>query len=176
MRNHIEPNEYAPYYQPYLELVPDGDLVTILSDQMDEMTAFLKGITDSQAGYGRGKWSINEVIGHLIDTERIMAYRLLSIARGERVNLPGFDEEVYVQQAAFTKQSVDELLDHFSIVRHSTIVLLQSLSADDWLRRGTANDYDISVRALAGIIAGHERHHRQIMSERYIQSHAYPNG
>ena len=177
MRNQLNQNEYAPYYQPYVELVQDGDLITILSEQMEEMVAFLKDITDLQAEYryGEGKWSLKEVIGHVIDAERIMAYRLLSIARGESQNLPGFNEEDYVQRAAFTKQSVDELLQHFSIVRQSTVVLLKSLGDEDWLRRGSANNYEVTVRALAVIIAGHELHHRHIINERYMKSDSYPN-
>ena len=176
MRNLLNQNEYAPYYQPYVELVQEGDLITILSEQMEEMVAFLKDITDLQAEYryGEGKWSLKEVIGHVIDAERIMAYRLLSIARGESQNLPGFNEEDYVRQAAFTKQSVDELLQHFTIVRQSTVVLLKSLGDEEWLRRGSANNYDITVRALAVIIAGHELHHRHIINERYMKSDFYP--
>ena len=90
----LKQNEYAPYYQSYVDLVPKGDLITILSEQMEETVAFIKDITEMQAEYryGVGKWSIKEVIGHMVDTERIMAYRLLSIARGERQNLPGFNE------------------------------------------------------------------------------------
>ena len=177
MGTRLEQNEYAPYYQPYVELVPEGDIITILSNQMTEMVVFLKDMTNLQAEYryGEGKWSIKEVIGHVIDTERIMGYRLLSIARGERGNLPGFNEDEYVRQAAFTEQSIEDLLQHFSIVRQSTIVLLKSLSIENWLRRGMANEYEITVRALAVILAGHELHHRRIIKERYINSDSYPN-
>ena len=177
MRKQVEQNEYAPYYQPYVELVPEGDLIQLLSEQMEQTIAALEKITDTQAEfrYAEGKWSIKEVIGHMIDTERIMAYRLLAIARGERRNLPGFNEEEYVQQASFTKQTVEELLQNLSIVRQSTIVLLKSLCSEEWLRRGSANDCDITVRALAVIIAGHELHHRNIISERYMNADSVLN-
>ncbi len=177
MLKQLERNEYASYYQPYVDLVPEGDLIHSLSRQMEETVAFLKDITDAQGEfrYAEGKWSIKEVIGHMIDTERIMAYRLLAIARGERNNLPGFDEEEYVQQASFTKQSVEELIQSFSIVRQSTIVLLKSLASEEWLHWGSANNFDTTVRALAVIIAGHELHHIQIIKERYLNADSTPN-
>jgi hypothetical protein len=177
MRNRLNQNEYAPYYQPYVEMVPDGELIQILSEQREETMAFLKDITDTQGEfcYAEGKWSIKEVIGHMIDTERVMAYRLLAIARGDRVNLPGFDEDEYVQHASFMRLSIDELLQNFSIVRQSTVVLVKSLSDEDWLRWGSANDFEITVRALAVIIAGHELHHLTIIRERYMASDSYPN-
>lgn len=176
MRKQLEHNEYAAYYQPYVELVPEGDLIEILTEQMEETVVFLKRITNNQAEfrYAEGKWSIKEVVGHMIDTERIMAYRLLSIARGESQNLPGFNEEEYVQQAVYTRQSMDELLQSFSTVRQSTVVLVKSLSCEDWLRRGSANNFEITVRALAVIIAGHERHHTNIIRERYMNSDSFP--
>ena len=176
MENRLEQNEYAPYYQPYVELVADGNLITILSEQMKETITCLKDLSDVQAEYryGEGKWSIKEVIGHMVDTERVMAYRILSIARGESQNLPGFNEEEYVRRANFTKKSIDELLQDFSIVRQSTVLLLKSLGEEAWLRRGLANNYEITVRALAVIIAGHELHHRSIIHERYMKSAFYP--
>ena len=176
MRNQLNQNEYAPYYQPYVEMVADGDLITILSEQMKETIACLQDLSDTQAEYryGEGKWSIKEVIGHMVDAERIMAYRLLSIARGENQNLPGFNEEEYVRRANFTKQSIADLLQDFSIVRQSTILLLKGLGEEAWLRRGLANNYEITVRALAVIIAGHELHHRSIIHERYKKSAFYP--
>lgn len=108
------------------------------------------------------------------DTERIMAYRLLSIARGEKAELPGYNDEMYVLKAAFDKQSMQDLLENFIIVRQSTVHLLKSLDKDAWLQRGNANKSTVTIRALAYIIAGHELHHLQIIKERYFGSNAYP--
>jgi len=172
MKNLIEQGEYAPYYQTYINLVPDGDILKILEEQLSETTSLLVGISDEQAlfRYAPGKWSVKEVLGHIADTERIMSYRLLSIARGETAALPGYDDMLYVQNAKFESQSMDELLQNFSAIRKSTIHLLKSLSQEALLRRGNANGFEVSARAIAFIIAGHERHHRNIVRDRYLQS------
>jgi len=177
MHKLLEKNEYAPYYSTYVELVPDGDIMIILEKQMEETITLLQDISEQQAHcrYAPGKWDIKEVIGHLADTERIMGYRLLSIARGETIALPGYDDVAYVQNAEFDKQSVEELLQNLSAVRQSTIHLIKSLTSEDWLRRGIANNYEVTVRALIAIISGHEIHHRTIIRERYILSEAYPS-
>lgn len=165
-----EINEYNPYYAAYINLVPEGDIEHILSEQIKETVELLKGLTVEQAHfrYSPDKWTIKEVIGHITDTERIMAYRLLSFARGEKTALPGYDDKSYVQYAAFNRLSVEELLDNLEAVRHSTVHLLKSLEEEAWLRTGNANGSDASVRAIAYIIAGHELHHRKIIQERYL--------
>ncbi|WP_391115780.1 DinB family protein [Psychrobacillus sp. L3] len=175
MQKLLGKNEYAHYYSTYVELVSDGDFIQTLVQQMEETIALLQDISDHQAHfrYAPEKWSLKEVIGHMADTERIMGFRLLSIARGETVALPGYNDNEYVQNASFDKQSVEDLLQNLYVVRQSTIHLIKSLSSEDLLRRGTANNSEISVRALIVIIAGHELHHRNIMRERYISSEAY---
>lgn len=170
-------NEYAPYYSTYVKLVNDDeDLLGNFALQMEETIALLQDISDYQAQfrYSPEKWSIKEVIGHMADTERIMSYRLLCIARGETIDLPGFDETEYVQNASFNQQSVEDLLQDLFVVRQSTLHLIKSLTSEDLTRRGTANHSDVTVRALIVIIAGHELHHRNIIRERYIGSEAYP--
>lgn len=178
MRNLLKENEYAPFYSNYVELVSDGNLIEILAHQVEETVNLLQGISDDQAHfrYAPDKWNIKEVIGHMADTERIMGYRLLSIARGETVNLPGFNENEYVQNAAFDKQSVKDLIENLYGVRQSTIHLVKSLTSEDWLRRGIANNSEVSVRALIVIICGHELHHGNIIRARYISNEAYPKG
>ncbi|EJR64996.1 hypothetical protein IIO_01636 [Bacillus cereus VD115] len=168
-------NEYNPYYSTYIKLVPDGDIIHILEQQMKETNLLLKDISDSEGHfrYAPNKWSIKEVIGHIADTERIMAYRLLSIARGETAELPGYNDDMYVLRAAFDKQSMQDLLTNLTVVRQSTVHLLKSLDKDAWLQRGIANNSEVTVRALANIIAGHELHHRQIIKERYFGSNAF---
>ncbi|MGJ7922047.1 DinB family protein [Neobacillus sp. LXY-4] len=177
MKKQMDPSEFAPYYGPYINAVPEGDIFETLHQQLEDTVKLFKNLNENQAEfrYGPNKWSIKEVFGHMTDTERIMAYRLLAIARGETLSLPGFDENEYVRHAEFDKQTLEELLEQFTIVRKSTLALLKSLSTDAWLRRGTANQHEVSVRALAFIIAGHELHHRTIISERYIQSEGFPS-
>ncbi|KQL33277.1 DinB family protein [Psychrobacillus sp. FJAT-21963] len=176
MKKLIEKNEYAPYYSPYVDLVSEGNIIEILEKQIEETSTFLKNISDQQAlfRYAPEKWSIKEVIGHMADTERIMAYRLLSFARGETNSLPGFSEMEYVQHAFFDKQSIDDLIENLIVVRQSTIQLVKSLSNEALQRRGIANNHEITVRALIVIITGHELHHGNILNERYISSDSYP--
>lgn len=175
--NRPKTSEYNEDFSQYVDLVPDGDIIAILSEQVKGTLEKLNGVSEEQAQfkYAPGKWSIKEVLGHMADTERIMAYRLLSIARGETVSLPGFDEEIYVSFANFNHQTIKDHLENLNIVRQSTLHLLKSLQDNTWLRKGTANHSDISVRALAYIIAGHELHHRQLIIDRYIGSDEYPS-
>jgi len=171
-----EPGEYNPYYAPYIDLIPQGDLVTILERQAEETKILLKGLSERQADfrYGKGKWSIKEVLGHITDTERIMAYRLLVIARGDMVDLPGFDENEYVRQGGFDKIPFTELLGNFLAVRGATLSLVNIMDSSIWTREGVANGSKVSARALVSIIAGHELHHRKIIMQRYIGSGGFP--
>lgn len=162
--------EYADYYKGYVGLVPEGDIIQVLSDQMKETVGIISMLNDEQLfyRYATGKWSVKEVLGHITDTERIMSYRLLSIARGETTSLPGYDENAYVEEAGFDDIPVRELLEHFVSVRLATIQLIKSLSKKALERKGTANSHSVTTRALMMIIAGHEIHHRNIIVERYL--------
>lgn len=163
------PDEYAPYYAGYVARVPDGGLVTLLDRQVVELRALLDRLSDTDAehAYAPGKWTIKEVVGHLTDAERVFAYRVLRIARGDATELAGFDEKAYVPAGAFGTRTLNDLLDDFEAARLSTVKLLDGLPPDAWLRRGMAAGHVVSVRALACIIAGHELHHREILRERY---------
>jgi hypothetical protein len=164
--------EYDAYFSRYVNLLPEGDIIAILEQQVKETNMLLQNITDTQGlfRYASNKWSVKEIIGHLADTERILGYTLLCIARGENKELPRYDKDVYVQNAAFDKQTINELLLNFTIVRNATVQLLKSLNLEDWLRRGFANGSEVTVRALASILAGHELHHCNIMKEFYFGS------
>lgn len=177
MHTRPEVGEFNPYYSSYVNLVQDGEIVEILNEQIKETFLLLKDITDQQAHfrYASNKWSLKEVIGHIADTERIMSYRLLCIARGETVSLPGYDDMEYVQNASFNRQSIQDLLDNFTAVRHSTLHLVKSMEQDAWIRRGSANGSEVTVRAIVSIIAGHELHHLQIIKERYFLSDDFPD-
>jgi hypothetical protein len=163
-------DEYAPYYANYISQVPDGDVIRTLTKQIDETQALIKSIPEDRGGhrYAPDKWSIREVIGHLIDSERIFAYRALRFARADVNPLAGFDQDEYVRASGSDRRSLAELASEFEYVRRSTIAMLGSFDDLAAERRGKANNNEVSVRAIAWIIAGHERHHLRILRERYL--------
>jgi uncharacterized damage-inducible protein DinB len=165
-----ETTEYAPYYGKYIALVPKEDVVATLSRQLDETLSTLRGLTEAQADsrYAPGKWSIKELVGHVIDGERIFAYRALRFARNDSAALAGFEQDDYVRAGDFGNRQLSDLADEFEHVRRANLFLLRSLDDEAWLRRGTASDNEVSVRALAYIMAGHEVHHMQILRTRYL--------
>ena len=168
-------DEYVPYYGKYIALVPDGDLVETLRTQIGETLSLLRSIREERAShrYAPGKWSIKEVVGHLADVERIMGYRALRIARGDAPPLPGFDENAYVPAANFDARSLASLARELEAVRNATVAFLETLEPEAAARRGSAHNARISARALAYIIAGHERHHVGILRERYVTQQAF---
>jgi uncharacterized damage-inducible protein DinB len=165
-----ETNEYPPYYMEYVNNVPDGDLLQILDDQHKETQKLLMDLSEETAEYqyAPGKWIIKEVVGHITDTERIMCYRLLSIARGEKGMLPGYNDDDYVKRGQFNRFSLSDLLNHQALVRQHTILLLSSMDEEALRQRGNANGSEVTARAIAYIIAGHENHHRRLIKERYL--------
>ena len=167
-----KPGEYDPYYDRYISLIPGNDLLGTLEKQLPKTVALLYGRSeeDGSRRYAPDKWTVKEVVGHLIDTERIMAYRALRIARNDRTPLAGFEQDDYVRDGPFADLRLPDLVEEFKSVRSATLAFFRHLRAGDWTRRGTANQKEISVRALAFIIAGHELHHRHILEERYFAS------
>lgn len=163
-------SEYLPYYERYISLVPDGDVVAILSSQIEETLALLHSLPSSVSTYryAPGKWSVNELVGHVIDSERIFAARALRFARNDPKPLPGFEQDDYIKNATFDSYPLAELASELEAVRQSTLFLYKHMDEQAWTRRGIANDAEVSVRALAYIIAGHELHHRDILSSRYL--------
>ena len=162
--------EYAPYYEKYIALVPVGEVLATLSQQLDESLALLGGLSETQADsrYAPDKWSIKEVAGHVIDTERVFSQRALRFARNDQTPLPGFDQDEYVRSANFGNRQLSDLAYEFEQVRRATLCLFRSLDDEAWQRRGVANEAEVSVRALAYIIAGHATHHMQIIRARYL--------
>jgi uncharacterized damage-inducible protein DinB len=163
-------SEYAPFYHGYVSAVPDGDLVALLREGGREMRAALSAVPEERGGfrYAEGKWSIRDVIGHMIDAERIFTYRALRIARGDATPLPGFEQNDYVAAAGSNSRTIASLVEELAAVRESTVQLFQSLPDDAWVRRGVASGKEISVRAMAYIVAGHARHHFSVLRERYL--------
>ena len=161
-------SEYAPFYASYIARVMEEPLPA-LESQGRATQAILAKVSDSTAGhrYAPDKWSVREVVGHLADTERIMSYRVLRIARADSTPLEGFDEGAYVRAAGADARPWAVLVGDLAVVRSASLALLQGLDAQAWQRRGTANGATVSVRALAHIIVGHERHHLEILRTRY---------
>jgi hypothetical protein len=163
-------NEYSPYYEKYIALVPDDhDLLAALERQLQEMMMLVRSISPEHAmfRYEPRKWSLKEVLGHLIDAERIFAYRALRIARGDRTPIEGFEQDDYVKPAQFDRRSIASLGIEFEQVRRATISLFRNLDPESWQRMGIASNVEVSVRAIAYIIAGHELHHRNVLKEKY---------
>lgn len=170
LNSHPHENEYAPYYGRYISLMPDGDFFLLLNKHFDETLEFLRKLTETQAGtrYEPGKWSIKEVLGHIIDNERIMSYRALRIARGDTTPLPGYEQDDYVRAANFDSRTLADILAEFQTARAATMALFRGLDEKALGRRGTASNLSVTVRALAYIIAGHERHHINILRTKYL--------
>ena len=166
-----EATEHDPYFSRYIDLVKSNDILKTLPIQIEGSLALLRSIPSSKSHYryAPGKWSVNEVAGHLLDAERVFAYRAMTIARNDQVSLPGFEQDDWIRGASFDSCALAELVSEFECVRRANIYLFQHLSAEAWMRRGKANNVVTSVRALAYIIAGHELHHIQILKTKYLQ-------
>jgi hypothetical protein len=168
--NYPATSEYASYYGRYVSLVPKGDILETLAEQLDSSLALLRGIDEEKAGYryAPGKWSIKELVGHIIDAERIFAYRALRFARGDETELSGFEQDGYVLNAGFDAYRMEELAREFELVRGANLLMLRHLDEAAWQRRGIASGGEVTVRALAFIMAGHEKHHVEILRTRYL--------
>ncbi len=164
-------DEFDPYYGRYVALVDTDDLVGALEKQATETHRLLSRVTDQQANfrYAPGRWSLKEVVGHMNDTERIMSYRALRIARGDATPLAGFEQDDYIPAGQFDRRTITDLLGEFSAIRQATIQLFRHIDVESAERRGTASNKPVSARALAYIIAGHELHHLRILQEKYLK-------
>lgn len=162
-------DEYAPFYAGYVAQAGEGDVVNRLTEQIEELQALLAPLDDPAAlhRYAPGKWSIKELVGHLADAERVFAYRLLRIGRGDATPLASFEENAYVAAAGSDARSLNSLLSELLALRIATIELVNGLPAAAWERSGTASGVTVSARALVYIIAGHFAHHVRVLKERY---------
>ena len=165
-----DPTEYAEYYGRYIGLVPEDDLCAAMAEQTTATLDFLRAIPAGSGDlrYAPGKWSVKEVIGHVIDAERVFAHRAMWFARLDAQPLPGFDQDPWVNAAAFGAQPLDELVSEYEHVRRGNHYFFRHLAPEAWLRRGTASGNEITVRALAYILVGHERYHLDILKTRYL--------
>ena len=162
-------SEYAPFYAGYIASLPDGDILDILERQTSELRQLAASTPADRETfrYGDGKWSVREVVGHMIDGERVFSYRVLRFSRGDQTPVPGFEENQYVAASTFDRRPLSSLVDELGLLRQANLGLLRGLTPDDWTRTGTANGHPVSVRALAFIMAGHVRHHLNILRDRY---------
>ena len=166
-----EKTEYAQFYETYVSLVNESDVVSAMQKQADEVSDLFSRISDEKGlyAYAEGKWTINELLGHLIDGERIFAYRAFRISRRDKTPLAGFDQNPYIENADYNSVKLAKLLAEFSLLRQSNILLFNNISDEMWTRKGIASDNEISVRALAYIMVGHIRHHVKILKDRYLE-------
>ena len=165
-----EKTDYPSFYAGYVELVPYVKLPDLLKVQGDNTKVLFSGLTEAQAdyAYAPGKWSLKEMFGHIIDAERVFAYRALCMARGDQQSLPGMDQDQYMAHVNFAGRSMESLIEEYDAVRQSSIHFFGSLSENDFEKTGTANNGHFTVNALMHIIAGHELHHMVVIKERYL--------
>jgi hypothetical protein len=166
--NQPQTQEYPETFNNYINLV-NGDVIKILENQISDFSNFLNNLVEKgDYAYAPGKWTLKELVGHIIDTERIMVYRLVCFARNETAVLPGFDEDSYVTNAFFKNRSLFSLSEEFIALRKANMFLINTLNEEELNRMGNANGKNVSVRALIYILAGHVIHHTNIINERYL--------
>lgn len=162
--------EYDPYYEKYVSLVEDDDIIDTLGAQPTKLNDLFTALPNEKGcfAYEKGKWSIKEVLGHMIDGERMFSYRMFRISRGDETPIEGFEQDGYIENAYSDNRSFADLLDEFSLLRRANMIFFTNLTDEGWNRVGTANDVKISVKALIYIMAGHVEHHLNILKERYL--------
>ncbi|GAB4288591.1 MAG: DinB family protein [Ignavibacteriaceae bacterium] len=164
-------NDCDPYFQRYINLIEGDDILKIIAKQSKATQDMLNSFPGSKGDfrYAPGKWTVKQVVGHLMDTERIFACRALCFARGEKKSMPGFDENQYTENGNFNSRSLADIVYEFRLLRESNLLLFKSFPEDILDRRGIADGREFTIRAIMFIIAGHERHHMNILNERYQQ-------
>lgn len=166
--NQPQPNEYSGHVKTYISLV-SGDVIELLQRQATTFPELISSLAEkADYAYAPGKWTIKEIVGHVIDTERIFVYRMTAFARAEQAALPGFEQDDYVTNASFRNRSLSDLIEEFTLLRKANLYFFRSLSEEELDRSGIASDRNISVRAILYATAGHLIHHTQIIKERYI--------
>lgn len=164
------PGEYDRHYAGYVRVVPDGSVIDFLRSRRDAFADLLRSVPGELETYryAPGKWSVRDVAGHVLDTERVFAYRALSIARGDEASLPGMHQDPWAASAPHGDRALASIADEFVTVRDATISLVETFGPESADRRGIASGWPITVRALVWIIAGHERHHAVVLADRYL--------
>lgn len=168
--NRPETNEFDPYYNAYISLIEGNDVLPVLDAQPAELRALISSVPEEKGtfAYAEGKWTIKELLSHLIDGERMFAYRTLRVSRGDETPIEGFEQDGYIENSNANNRSFAELLEEFDLQRRSNMLLFNNLSDEASQRTGIANEKSISTRALIYTMAGHVRHHIGILKERYL--------
>ncbi|MBK0368503.1 DinB family protein [Flavobacterium agrisoli] len=168
--NQLPVNEYSAFHATYIKAIENVDLLEELEISLHDFIKFVQNIPMDKFDYryAEGKWTIKEIIQHIIDSERIFAYRALRISRNDQTPLPGFEQNDYVINTDANRRGLQELLTEFSAVRHSNVLLFKSFSEEQLIRMGVASDQSISVRAIGFLIIGHLKHHQNVFQERYL--------
>lgn len=163
-------NEYAEYYDRYVSLVEETDIIAAMEEQLHEVEQIFAEISEEKSlyAYAEGKWTIKELIGHLADGEMIFAYRALRISRADKTPIEGFEQDDYIENSNFNSMRLADLIEELVLSRKISLILFGNLTEDAWKRTGTASDATVSVRALAFMMVGHIRHHLRILRERYL--------
>ncbi|MBI1807658.1 MAG: DinB family protein [Ignavibacteria bacterium] len=163
-------SEHAPYYGKYIQLVPENDIIQAMALQIEQTLGFLRSLPNSAGDkrYAPGKWSVKEVIGHVSDAERVFAHRALFFARSTPGALPSMEQDDWMKAATFGTQRLEDVVTEFELVRRSNLCFFRQLTEEAWKRRGIASDCEFTVRSLAYILVGHERHHLEILKTRYV--------
>jgi hypothetical protein len=167
-----EQNEYDPYFSIYIDYIPDGDILQFLQQQRNQINALFGKLSEEQGElrYAPGKWNFKEVLGHISDSERVMSYWMLSVARGDTTKLPGYDQDIFVNNGSFGDCTLAELITDFQAIRQSTFSLLTTIEETAWLRAGIVVNKDVTARTLLYIIAGHTEHHLNIIKNAALMS------
>lgn len=157
--------EYDPYFSMYIDLVPDGNITEFLDQQWNRINVFFSNLCEEQGNlrYAPGKWNFKEVLGHITDSERVMSYWVLSVARGDSMNLFGYNQDIYVNNGCFGERIISELLMDFKAVRQATYTLLMTIADKDWLRKGIVVNKAVTARSLLYVLAGHTEHHLNVI-------------
>lgn len=168
----IQSDEYGDFYGRYISKSNGNSLIDLLHENTKRASYLFDAISEKNSNfkYAEDKWTIKEVFGHLIDTERIFCYRALVLARNEEKPVAGYDHNAYIKAADFNRFTLQQLAGQYNAARIQTISLFNSFTSDELLRRGTVNEVTFTVRAIGYVIAGHEIHHRQVLEEKYLRT------
>ena len=166
----LKSSEYNPFYQTYIDVLGDVELFDLLQRQLKNFPQFLESLPDDKLhySYAEGKWTIAEALIHILDTERVFQYRALRFMRGDKTPLPGFDQDIYVPNSNVDRRSKESIIEEYKIVRKSTLALFMNMNGKALHTMGIASDSNMSVAALGFVICGHQKHHRNVIRERYL--------
>jgi uncharacterized damage-inducible protein DinB len=166
----LKSGDYNPFYQTYIDVLGDVELLDILQNQLKNFPQFLESLPDDKLGYAyaNGKWTIAEVLLHVLDTERVFQYRALRFMRGDVTPLPGFDQDIFVPNSNASRRTKESIIEEYKVIRRSTLALFSNMNGQTLQNKGIASDSPMTVAALGFIICGHQKHHRNVIRERYL--------